>query len=176
MKNFFALIIGLFVVFALSAQTSGTTYTLPTGVTSYTAFNKTHTGKWAAADVKDSVGGAVTKYWVFNINKSQLYYYQISLEFDTLLASGRSVGNHITVTTYGSIDGSYYTTIDSVLFHPTTMWLPAAQLVSSSPAGNTLRDVTTGVLWKYIKVAAVGTDASTCSLITKLAIKVGIRY
>jgi len=158
---------------AMMAQTSGTTYVLRPNITSYTAFNYTHTGDWDATTLKDSIGGTDALYWVFDVAKSQAYYYAIALEYDTVLTIGRAAGNHVTVKLSGSIDGSYYVTIDTVLFHPTTMWLPAAQLVSATPAG-VLSNVSTRTMWRYLKITATGGDASVCSLITKLAIKIGL--
>jgi hypothetical protein len=163
----------------LQAQTSGTTYTLPVGQTYYNAFSNTHTGDWDATTLKDSIAATGTKYWVFAINKSNLYYYQFFVEFDTVLTIARAVGNHVTVWLDASIDGTNYVTIDSTLFHPTTMWLPADQstVAASALLGvYNLRDVTTGVLYRYLKIRAVGGDAAKCSLISKLAVKVGIRY
>jgi hypothetical protein len=179
MKKFFALIIGLLCITMLSAQTSGTTYTLSPSVTSYAAFSNTHTGDWAAAMLKDSIGGTATKYWDFAINKSQLYYYQFFVEYDTVLTVGRTVGNHVTVSLQGSIDGTNFVTIDTTLFHPTTQWLPANQSVTAAAAllgVYNLRDVTTGILYKKLRITCTGGDANTCSVISKLAIKIGIRY
>lgn len=176
MKKLLALIMALILVVGLQAQTSGTTYTLPSNTSSYTAFSLTHTGDWDATSLKDSIGGTASKYWTFAINKSALYYYQFIVEYDTVLTTGRSVGNHVTVALQASIDGTYFVQIDSVLFHPTTMWLPAAQVLAPALGVTTLKDVTTGVLWRYLRVKATGSDANTCSLISKLMVKVGLRY
>ena len=180
MKKLFDLIvIGLLLTLGLQAQTSGTTYTLASGQTYYNAFSLTHTGDWAAANLKDSIGGTATKYWVFNINKSNLYYYQFFIEYDTVLTTGRAVGNTVTVWLEGSIDGTNYLPVDSVLFKPTTAYLPAAQQATAAQAlknSLNLRDVTTGQLYRYLKVRCVGGDANKCSIISKLSVKVGIRY
>ena len=175
MKKFIAIMIGLVFSLALMAQTSGTTYVLKPNVTSYTAFNNTHTGDWDATTLKDSIGGTAVKYWIFDLAKSKPYYYTIALEYDTVLTVARAAGNHVTVRLSGSIDGSYFVSIDTVLFHPTTMWLPAAQLVSNSPAG-VLSNITTASCWRYLKITATGGDAAKCALITKLAIKLGVLY
>jgi hypothetical protein len=176
MKKVLALFAALLLVIGLQAQTTGTTYTLPSGTTSYTAVALTHKGDWDATSLKDSIGGATTKYWTFAVNKSSLYYYQFLVEYDTVLTKARTVGNHVTVKLQASIDGTYFYQIDSVLFHPTTMWLPAAQVVTPTLGVSSLKDVTTGVLWRYLRISATGGDANKCSLISKLAIKVGLRY
>lgn len=176
MKKFLFIIGMMLLSAALMAQTSGTVYTLSPNVTYYSAFNKTHTTRWANADVKDSIGGTATKYWIFAVNKSQLYYYQFLFEYDTVLTAGRVVGNHVTFSTYGSIDGNYWTKLDSALFHPTTMWLPDAQAAKATADVASLKDVSTGVLWRYLKFEAKGGDANKCSICSKLALKVGLRY
>jgi len=175
MKKFIAIMIGLLFTAFLMAQTTGTTYTLKPNVTSYTAFNYTHTGDYDATTLKDSIGGTAALYWVFDLAKSKPYYYTIALEYDTVLTVGRAAGNHVTVRLSGSVDGSYYVSIDTVLFHPTTMWLPAAQLVSNSPAG-VLSSLSTAAVWRYLKVTATGGDANKCAIISKLAIKLGVLY
>ena len=175
MKKLFVMIIGLLLIVGLQAQTSGTTYTLPSNVTWYTAFNNTHTTKYTATQLKDSIGGTASVYWDFAIQKPRLYYYQFMIEYDTVLIIGRSVGNHVTVSLQGSIDGSHFVQIDSVLFHPTTMWLPPAQLLAPTLGASTLKDVTTGALWRYLRIKATGGDANKCSIISKLAVKVGLR-
>ena len=175
MKKLFVIIIGLLLLVGLQAQTSGTVYTLPSNVTWYTAFDYTHTTKYTATQLKDSIGGTAVKYWDFAIQKPRLYYYQFMIEYDTILIVGRAVGNHVTVSLQGSIDGSHFVQIDSVLFHPTTMWLPPAQLLAPTLGASTLKDVTTGVLWRYLRVKATGGDAAKCSIISKLAVKVGLK-
>lgn len=177
MKKILCLFFGLLLIAGLQAQTSGTTYTLPAGQTYYNAFSLTHTGDWAAADLKDSIGGTATKYWIFAIKKPQLYYYQFNIQVDTVLTVARAVGNTVVIWLDGSIDGTNYFTVDSVIFKPTTYWIidnatAAANLIT--PIAN-LRDVTTGVLWRYFKIRAVGADAAKCSLVSKLSLKVGLK-
>lgn len=180
MKKFLALMIGLIFVIALQAQTSGTTYVLyPAGTTAKTAFNYAHTGSYSAAQLKDTIGGTAVKYWIFDIAKSNLYYFQTVVVFDTVLyrPSGkamRTVGNHVGVWLYGSIDKVYWSPIDSLTFHPTINSLPggANGLVQAVQ----MKDLSTGVLWRYFKVEATGVDAGKASIISKLMIKVGLKY
>lgn len=177
MKKLLGFIISLLLVsmIGLQAQTSGTTYTLPTGQTFYTAFQKTHTGDWAAAELKDTIGGTATKYWDFAINKSQLYYYTILFEYDTVLTVNRTIGNILYAYARGSIDGTHWVTIDSTTLKPTAAYLPPAQLLTATKQA-ALNDVSTGVLWRYIRFTVTGATANECAIISKLAIKVGLRY
>jgi len=172
MKKFLMIIMGLLLAVAIQAQTSGTVYTLGTNVTYYSAFQKTHTGDWAAADLKDSIGGTATKYWDFAINKSKLYFYQILFEYDTVLTSNRTTGNTLYAYARGSIDGTHWVTIDSTTLKPTAAYLPPAQLVTATKQA-ALADVATGVLWKYIRFTVTGATANECAIISKLAIKIG---
>jgi hypothetical protein len=177
MKKLILILAGIFALMTISlGQTTGTTYTLGTNETYKVAFNYTHTGDWDATSLKDSIGGATTLYWIFAVNKSALYYYQFLFEYDTVLTVGRAAGNHVTYNTYGSVNGTYWTKLDSCLMHPTTAYLPAAQLTTATSHSQSLKDVTTGVLWRYLKFEAVGGDANTCSITSKLALKIGLRY
>jgi len=176
MKKLFGMIIGLLLIMGLQAQTSGTTYTLPANGTYYTAFSyATHT----ATLLKDSIAGtAAAKTWIFAIQKSRLYYYQFFVEYDTVLIHDRVVGNHVIVWLDASIDGVTYCNIDSVLFHPHSTNLPPAIQASAALAAlksYNLKDVSTGVLWRYLRIRAIGLDANKCAVISKLAIKVGLR-
>jgi hypothetical protein len=175
MKRIAFILIGLLFVALTFAQTSGTTYTLAPNVTSYSAFQKTHTGDWAAAELKDSIGGTASKYWIFAINRSKLYFYTILFEYDTVCTVNRTTGNTVYAYAQGSIDGTHFVTIDSTTLKPTASYLPPAQLVSPTKQA-ALADVSTGVLWKYIRVYFTGATANECAIISKLAIKIGERY
>jgi hypothetical protein len=175
MKKLFGIIVGLLLMVGLQAQTSGTTYTLASGQTYYNAFSyATHT----ATALRDSIAGTGEKYWIFNINKSQLYYYQFFVEYDTVLIHNRVDGNNIIVWLDASVDGTTYVNIDSTSFESDARCLPAAMATAANATlcAMNLKDVTTGVLYRYLKIKAAGLDANKCALITKLAVKVGIRY
>jgi hypothetical protein len=184
MKKLFMLFAGLLFIIGLQAQTSGTTYTLPTGTTYYNAFSLTRGAKWAVPNLVDTIGGTAVNYWIFSIKKPQLYYYQFFVEYDTVLYNPaghtmRTVGNQVQVWLDGSIDGTYFVAVDSIIFDPTTSFLPTYQQATPASALVStlgLRDVTTGVLYRYLKIRAVGVDAGKCSLISKLSVKVGLRY
>lgn len=175
MKKLLLIFAALSLIIGLQAQTSGTTYTLSPNVTYYNAFQRTHTGDWAAAELVDSIGGTASKYWQFNIGKSTMYMYQFLIEYDTVLTHNRTVGNTVYAYAQGSIDGTHWVTIDSTTFKPTASYLPPAQLVSPTKQA-ALADVTTGVLWRYLRVYFTGATANECAIISKLALKVGLKY
>jgi len=179
MKKLLGIIIGLLLIVGLQAQTSGTTYTLPANVTWYSAFSNSHVGDWDATTLKDSIAGtAAAKTWIFAIQKPRLYYYQFFVEYDTVLTPARVLGNHVIVWLDASIDGVTYCAIDSVLFHPDFSSLPTQIQASPTLAAlrsYNLKDVTTGVLWRYLRIRAIGLDANKCAIISKLAVKVGLK-
>jgi hypothetical protein len=179
MKKLIFVLLAICLSLAAMTQTSGTTYTLDPAVTYYNAFSFSHATRYSNTVLLDSIGGTAERYWVFKINKSALYYYQFFIEYDTVLVKHRGVGNHVICWLDASIDGVNYITIDSGIFHPTTKWLPAYQQTNAAYAllgAYNLRDVSTGVLYRYLKIRAAGQDANKCSLISKLAVKVGLRY
>ena len=180
MKKFIAIISLLLFAVGLQAQTSGTTYTLPANVTSKVAFNNARSTVYSASVLKDTISGTASKYWIFDIQKSNLYFFQTVVVFDTVLYKApartvqRTVGNHVNVWLYGSIDGSYWSPIDSIQFHPTTKYLPGGAYAVTKDVQ--MADVATGVLWRYFKIEATGVDAGKASIISKLMVKVGLRY
>ena len=174
MKKFLILMIGLLFVITLQAQTSGTTYGLASSVTSSTAFNLSKVTFWRGTQLKDSISGTASKNWVFDIAKGNLYYYQVVCSYDTVLRGHRVLGNHVIVALSGSVDGVYYTQIDSILYHPTSRYVTGGDYGAIRSVK--MKDVSTGVLWRYLRVTATGQDANKCAIISKLMVKVGIRY
>jgi hypothetical protein len=184
MKKLFVLLIGMFLSVAVMAQTTGTTYTLTAGQTYYSTpwnYNATppHTGTYSAAAKKDSIGGTATLTWTFALNKTQLYYYQFFIGYDTIRTVARTVGNTVITWLEGSVDNSNWVALDSTIFKPTANWLtPIQTTVAARCLEGTmnLRDVTTGQLWKYLRIRAVGQTANECALITHIDLKLGLRY
>jgi len=117
----------------------------------------------------DTIGGTATKYWVFFVNKPELYYYVATCQFDKRLTTSRVLGNHVTLTLSGSIDGTNYVTLDTTLFHPTTgnYGMGTVKIPAS--------DVATGILWRYLKFTAVGGDADKGATLASLALKIGLK-
>jgi hypothetical protein len=126
----------------------------------------------------DTIGGTATKYWVFFVNKPDLYYYVGTVRLTQLLVNplgtgtGRTTANHVTLTLAGSIDGTYYVDLDTCLVHPTTT---ATTLQNMSRTLNWTSDVSTGILWRYLKVTATGGDATRGATLTSLALKIGLK-
>jgi hypothetical protein len=124
----------------------------------------------------DTICGTATKYWNFFADKGFLYFYVSTVRFDPRLVNptgtgtGRTVGNHVTLTLQGSIDGTSYVNIDTCLVHPTTT---VTTLQNNGKVLNWTSDVATGVLWRYLRVSATGGDANKTATLTSLAIKLG---
>ena len=117
----------------------------------------------------DTSGGAATKYWTFFVDKPELYFYVATCQFNKRLTTSRLLGNHVTLTLSGSIDGTNYVTIDTTLFHPTTgnYGMETVKIPAS--------DVATGVLWRYMRFTAVGGDANKGATLASLALKIGLK-
>jgi len=120
------------VAFSLSAmaQRSGSTTAL-----AQNTYYKTLT--MTAADSVDA-----TSYWIFALNKPGVQYFSFAVRADTATLTEAC---HTGFTVWGSIDGSVWTNtgVTEVKF---------AGTVDSTFA---LSDVSTGVLWRYLKLQAV---------------------
>jgi hypothetical protein len=157
MKKIFLFLGFLLFAVAMNAQSGATTKMLATK----------NTVNYSPV-ASDTVGGTATKYWVFQIDRPEINYYISTVRFNQKLTGGRTVGNHVTLTLSGSIDGVGYITIDTALVHPSA--------THNQGEGKTLNwtyDFTTGTLYNYLKVTAVGGDANKGSTLTELGIKIG---
>jgi hypothetical protein len=150
----------LFIAVGLFAQ-SGTVVTM----------GNVNTAKYTPV-AADTVNGtsATSKYWIFLVNKPCLYYYVVTARVDAVTTTSRSAGSHCILTMAGSIDGTNYITMDTTLFHPTT------GNFSLGTVHTVAYDVSTGVLWKYIKFTLVPSDANKGAKLYSLAIATGNRY
>jgi hypothetical protein len=122
-------------------------------------------------DASDTIGGTAVKYWVFFVNKPNLYYYVSTVRFDQKTTVARSIGNHVTLALLGSIDGTNYVSIDTALIHPS-----ASHNQGEGKVLNWSYDVSTGVIWRYLKVQATGGDANKGATLVSLSMKIGNRY
>ena len=150
MKKIFILSFLLAFSTVLMAQRSGSTTTLLPNETT----------KVLTMTAADSLPQATTKYWVFAINKPKAQYFAVAVAVDTIVHAC----NHTWVDVLGSLDGTNYVSTG------------ATQVKYGGTADSTfqLYDVTTGVMWKYLKVQFVNKDYNAVGARVKgLSIKVG---
>jgi len=108
----------------------------------------------------DSLPQATTKYWIFNVNRPKTYYFCVSVAIDTVTHTS----NHTWVDVLGSMDGTNFVATG------------ATQVKYGGTVDSTfqLYDVSTGVLWKYLKVQMVTKDYNAVGTRVKgLSLKVG---
>jgi len=150
MKKIFILSFLLAFSTVLMAQRSGSTTTLLPNETT----------KVLTMTAADSLPQATTKYWVFAINKPKAQYFAVAVAVDTIVHAC----NHTWVDVLGSLDGTKYVSTG------------ATQVKYGGTADSTFQlvDVSTGVLWKYLKVQFVNKDYNAVGArVTGLSIKVG---
>ncbi len=145
------LILSFLMAFSLSvfAQRSGST----------TALNDASI-KVLTMTTADSLPQATTKYWTFLINRPKTYYFAVAVAIDTVTHAC----NHTWVDVLGSMDGTNYVATG------------ATQVKYGGTVDSTFQlvDVSTGVLWKYLKVQFVNKDYNAVGArVTGLSIKVG---
>ena len=88
----------------------------------------------------DTITQHSTAYWNFDVNRSKLYYFALSVKLDTMNKTANN--NHVYVDVYGSMNG--------------TNWIAtsATRVKFGGSVDSTfyLGDVATGVLWRYLRV------------------------
>ena len=139
--------------FSLMAQRSGSTTSI------YPSTLKTLT--LTAADT--TVQGGTT-YWTFNVNVPESYYFCFAAAIDTV-AHGN---NRLSATVWGSMDNTNFvnTGITQVNVYPT----------AGGGADTTFQmtQVTTPVLWKYLKFRLVSNDCNVQGArLSGLSLKIG---
>jgi len=159
MKKIIALI-SVMLLFAVSATAQfGSTKTMLPAQTSivYTPV--------AGDTIHGSDAASTTHFVTFAINKPKLQYFSFIVKLDSTKTSNRVLANHVWVQVLGSLtnptgnDGwvaigspvKYGATVDSTFSYS---------------------DVSTGVLWKYLKIRFSGITADKCSTLSKLELKV----
>ena len=148
MKKLFILFVLL--VFSISVMGQRTASLLP---------NETY--KVLTMTGADTVGYATTVYFTFALNKPKTQYWAVAAKMDPT-----GVGTpHVWVTVWGSIDGTNFVNTGAT----TVKYGGGADSLFQ------IVDVSTGILWKYLKVqfAGVAGTANKGELIKALAIKVG---
>jgi hypothetical protein len=134
----------------LMAQRSGSTTTLL----------PQQTYKVLTMTAADTVHVGTTPYWIFATSKNKLQYFSFAVELDTTGATD----NHIYVDVKGSIDG--------------TTWVAsnATQVKYGASVDTTfsLNDVSTGCIWRYLKLQFAAQGATVCSgsLVKAISVRV----
>jgi hypothetical protein len=151
MKKILSISALLFIVISIQAQyrvtaASASTNTIPPAYQSIVV----------TTTAADTVGGTATKYWMFATGKTDLQLYTWVVKLDTIKVHSRSGGNRVKVSFYGSIDKSTWVQIGSSIYYNRN----AGTLADSTFA---VSDVSTGVLWPYLKAEFVGITANKCS-------------
>src|SRR5574343_248886 len=161
MKKLIA-IIGIMLLF-VAAVNAQRTVSAASGTT--TALLATESMIKINTTASDTVGGTAVKYWIFNVNKAKLQLYSFVIDIDTIRTHTRSAGNRVAIKLYGSMDASTFVQVGSTIFYNRN----AGTLADSTFA---LSDVSTGVLWKYLKLEYTGVVANRCSKPTLMILKV----
>lgn len=142
-------------VVKVSGQASGSTIT----------FLPNETIKTVTPLATDTVSGVLVKYWKFALNKPKLQYFSFATEFDTTLRSSRVGGNRVKLKIYGSLDNSVWVQVGSTIYYN-------ANAGTNADSAFAVSDVSTGILWKYLKFEATGVTANKCTTIPKITLKV----
>jgi hypothetical protein len=140
MKKLFVLIALVAFTLSVSAQRSAST----------TALNGASTKVFSMLAV-DSITQHATAYWIVDVNRPKLYYFAVNVAIDT-----------ITNTPCGKTTWDVQGSMDK------TNWI-ATSATQVRPGGTTaglvvdttfyMGDVSTGVLWRYLKIKAVSSSS-----------------
>lgn len=105
----------------------------------------------------DTLTGTRSLAKVCKVEKPYIYLYNVSVDIDTLAGGG---DNAVSCILAGSNDNSIYTTITDVTFAATadTTW--------------TYSDVSTGVLWRFLRLTLTGDGSSAGVELQKMNVKV----
>lgn len=105
----------------------------------------------------DTIKGETTLSKEILVKKSYLYFYDVIADIDTLTGGG---GNPLSCVLWGSNDQARWFSITDVTFNATT--------------DTVIRytDVSTGVMWRYLKQTITGDGASAAAKLEHLDIKI----
>lgn len=153
MKKILILSLLLALTVSLTAQRSGSTTSL--GVS---------TMKTLTLTAVDSITQGATAYWTFTVDPAKSYYFCFAAAIDTITHGN----NRLSATVWGSMDNTNFvnTGITQVNIFPT----------AGGGADTTFQmtQVTTPVLWKYLKFRLVSLDANVVgSRLKGLSLKIG---
>jgi len=141
---------------ASNAQASGSTIT----------FLPNETIKTVTVAATDTIGGTVSKYWDFAINKPKLQFFSFAVGLDTTRIHNRVEGNRVNVQVYGALNSSgAWRQIGSNIFYNVNAGTNADTVML-------VGDVATGVLYKYLRIKFTGIVAAKCTTVSALSLKV----
>jgi hypothetical protein len=153
MKKIFILSFLLCLSVSLMAQRASSTTAIGAG-----------TLKTLTLTAADTITQGGTAYWTFNVNQPDSYYFCFAAAIDTVTHAT----NRLSCTIWGSMDNTNFvnTGITQVNIYPT----------AGGGADTTFQmtQVTTPVLWKYLKFRLVSLDANVVGAkLSGLSLKIG---
>lgn len=143
MKKLLFIIIGLLAFTALQAQDFG--------------INPKATYNYYTGTAADTVQGTNSITKVVKVNKPYIYLYNVTVDIDTLAGGGDEA---ISCILAGSNDNIFYTTITDVTY------------AATADTTFNYSDVSTGVLWRFLRLTLTGDGSSAYSELQKLDVKV----
>lgn len=102
-----------------------------------------------------------TSYWDFALNKTKTQYWSFAIRADTATLT---TAGHIWFTVWGSVDGTVFTNTGAT----------TVKFGGSVDSTFAMSDVSTGVLWRYLRLQAVNVNPERrAHRIGAISIKVG---
>lgn len=156
MKKLIVILSLLLFAVTMNAQVSGSTVTMAANST-YAVITPTAT---------DTVSGTVSKYWDIALNKSKLQYFGFAVSIDSTKRPSRIHGNRVLVQVYGAVQQTgTWRQIGTNIFYG----------VNAGTSGDTtmlVADLTTGILYRYLRIKFTGVVANHCATVSKLSLRV----
>lgn len=149
MKKLITLLFLVAITLSVSAQRSGSTTTLLPA----------QTYKSLTMLPVDSVFS--TQYWIFALNKPKTQYWSFAVAVDTATLTD---AGHIWFNVYGSIDGTTWVNTGAT----------TVKFGGSVDSTFSMSDVSTGVLWRYLKLQGVSINTYLrAHRVANVSLKVG---
>ena len=164
MKKILIILGLLFFAVSLQAQVMGTTKAL-NGASLYVITPSTTVKTTAADSINGSDAASTTKFVTFDVNRPKLYYFTVQCQLDSTKLHHRVLANHVWVQVLGSMTNGTGNSAWTAIGNP-------VKYGASVDSTFAISDVSTGVLWRYIKVRFSGITANKCSTLNTLIIKV----
>ena len=149
MKKLITLLFLVAISLSAMAQRSGST----------TTFLPNETYKNLTMTAADTV--ETTSYWIFALNKPKVQYWSFAVGVDTATLTDAS---HIWFNVYGSVDKTTWVNTGAT----------TVKFGGSVDSTFSMSDVSTGAIWKYLKIQAVSVNQYLRShRVSAISIKVG---